>query len=91
MEDDAGRAAAPARDAADAVLQIDAMPAARAALRAVMRRDDRGVALVQRDDARRGLRARPLLDEDELAAVAALMYLTRRVDWYALTPNVAAR
>jgi len=26
-----------------------------------------------------------------LAAVAALMYLTRRVDWYALTPNVAAR
>jgi inner membrane protein involved in colicin E2 resistance len=26
-----------------------------------------------------------------LAAVAALMYLTRRVDWYALTPSAAVR
>src|SRR5215813_8381692 len=69
MEDDAGRAAATARDAADAVFQAHAMPAARAACGTVMRRDDRGVALRERDDTRGRLRARPLLDEHELAAV----------------------
>ena len=69
MEDDACRAAAPARDSADTVLEVHAMPAARAALGAMMRRDDRRITLPQRDDTRRRLRTWTLLDEHELAAV----------------------
>src|SRR5579883_595686 len=68
VEDDA-EGEAPARaDAAHPVAEIDAVEAARAAHGAVMHREDHRLALRERHHLGARLHARPLLDEEELAA-----------------------
>src|SRR5437773_8334428 len=69
VKDDAERVARAAMNAADAVAQCRAIPAARALDGTVARREDHHLALHGGDDLAARLRARPLLDEQELAPV----------------------
>src|ERR1700722_1690514 len=68
MENDAEGAATAGADSADAVPLIEPVPAARAARRPMIDRENDHIALLQRHDLDPRLRARPLLEESELAA-----------------------
>src|SRR5687767_5716646 len=72
VEDDAQRVARPARDRGHAVADRRAIEAARTADRPVARREHDGFALLERQGLTSRLRTRPLLDEQELAAVVLL-------------------
>src|SRR5712691_10241721 len=69
VKDDAERVARAAMNAAHPVAQRRAIPAARALDRTMARREDHHLALRGCDDLAARLRARPLLDEQELASV----------------------
>src|SRR5260221_14184264 len=68
MKDDAERLSMTGKDAADAVLHLDAIAAARSLHRPVVQGEDHATTLLQWNDARSGLHARPLFGEHEFAA-----------------------
>src|SRR5215468_3673261 len=68
MEDDAERMAPPAAQTADAMAQLDAIAAARAAHRAMVNGKGDGIALAERHDLDPALHARALLGQHKLAA-----------------------
>jgi hypothetical protein len=68
VEDEAEGLAVAGMEGADAVAHRDAVIAARTLGRAMVNREDDGFALAQGDDFTFRLGARPLLDQEELAA-----------------------
>src|SRR5437016_6994807 len=84
VKDDAERVARAAMDAAHTVPQRRAIPAARALDGTMARREDHHLALHGCDDLAARLRARPLLDEQELTSVvvdAGPAQEARELEW----------